>query len=124
MLRFGLVLMAVALTAGALGCTHCDTCDDFPTPCVGFNCGYPGHPAPSGTYTAPSMGVVGPPAPAEAAPAPAPAPAPSSTGAPAPVPTTEPAITPPAAETIPAPGAETSPPAPMSPGSPFTTPKP
>jgi hypothetical protein len=23
----------------ATGCAHCDTCDDFPAPCVGANCG-------------------------------------------------------------------------------------
>ena len=46
-----LLLVAVALTAGAVGCTHCDTCDDFPTPCVGGNCGY--------SSSAPSMGYGG-----------------------------------------------------------------
>lgn len=122
MLRFGLVLMAVALAAGTVGCAQCDTCDDFPTPCIGTNCGFQGYPAPSGTYTTPTMTVVGPTIPAEAAPAPAPTP--STTGAPAPGPSTGPEVTPPAAETTPTPGAETSPPAPMSPGGPFTPPKP
>lgn len=38
MLRISLLLVAVALTVSA-GCTHCDTADDFPIPCVGGNCG-------------------------------------------------------------------------------------
>ncbi len=39
MTRLSAVLMAAGLAAGAIGCAHCDTCDDFPTPCVGPNCG-------------------------------------------------------------------------------------
>jgi hypothetical protein len=39
MTRLSAVLMAAGLAAGAVGCAHCDTCDDFPTPCVGPNCG-------------------------------------------------------------------------------------
>jgi hypothetical protein len=31
------------LTAGAIGCAHCDTCDDFPTNCVGGNCANPAY---------------------------------------------------------------------------------
>ncbi len=38
MLRTRSLLVAVALAAGAVGCTQCDTCDDFPTPCVGAMC--------------------------------------------------------------------------------------
>lgn len=34
MVRFTMLLVAVALMAGTSGCTHCDTCDDFPTPCL------------------------------------------------------------------------------------------
>ncbi len=33
------LLMAVAVAAGVVGCAQCDTCDDFPAPCVGANCG-------------------------------------------------------------------------------------
>ncbi len=33
------LLMAVAVAAGVVGCAQCDTCDDFPVPCVGPNCG-------------------------------------------------------------------------------------
>jgi hypothetical protein len=33
------LLMAVAVAAGVVGCAQCDTCDDFPAPCVGPNCG-------------------------------------------------------------------------------------
>lgn len=37
----GLLALAIAmgLAAGAIGCAHCDTCDDFPAPCLGGNCG-------------------------------------------------------------------------------------
>jgi hypothetical protein len=34
MARLTLLLAAVAVMAGTSGCTHCDTCDDFPTPCL------------------------------------------------------------------------------------------
>jgi hypothetical protein len=33
------VWMAVAVAAGVVGCAQCDTCDDFPVPCTGPNCG-------------------------------------------------------------------------------------
>ena len=56
MLRLSLLLVAVALAAGSVGCTHCDTCDDFPIPCVGSNCG-PISGQPIGSYT--PAGVVG-----------------------------------------------------------------
>ena len=39
MSRISLLLVAVAVSAGAVGCAQCDTCDDFPAPCVGPNCG-------------------------------------------------------------------------------------
>ena len=58
MLRHSLPLVAVALAIGASGCTHCDTCDDFPIPCVGSNCGplgvNQGSYTPVGTVPAPT----------------------------------------------------------------------
>ena len=33
------LLLAVAVAAGVVGCAQCDTCDDFPVPCIGPNCG-------------------------------------------------------------------------------------
>ncbi len=36
--RTRLLAIAVVAVAGAIGCAHCDTCDDFPAPCVGGNC--------------------------------------------------------------------------------------
>lgn len=50
MLRLSLLLAAVACTIGTAGCTHCDTCDDFPIPCVGGNCGALTAPG-TGTFT-------------------------------------------------------------------------
>ncbi|MDR3632598.1 MAG: hypothetical protein P4L84_02110 [Isosphaeraceae bacterium] len=41
MLRFSLLVAVTLLAAGVTGCTHCDTCDDFPVPCVGHNTGVP-----------------------------------------------------------------------------------
>jgi len=38
MTRLNAVLVAAGLAVGAVGCAHCDTCDDFPAPCVGPNC--------------------------------------------------------------------------------------
>ncbi|MEW4567383.1 hypothetical protein AB1L88_05895 [Tautonia sp. JC769] len=35
------LVLAASLAAFAVGCAHCDTCDDFPAPCTGPNCGYP-----------------------------------------------------------------------------------
>lgn len=52
MLRSRLALLAVAMAAGVAGCTFCDTCDDFPTPCVGGNCGEPGTSPVGGNYVA------------------------------------------------------------------------
>ena len=31
--------LVVGLAMGAVGCAQCDTCDDFPAPCQGPNCG-------------------------------------------------------------------------------------
>ena len=44
MSRSSLLLVAAALAAGGFGCAHCDTCDDFPAPCTGPNCGFQGYP--------------------------------------------------------------------------------
>jgi len=52
-----LLAAAVAAMTWAVGCAHCDTCDDLPVPCAGGNCG--GSIAPAGlTLGAPI--VVGP----------------------------------------------------------------
>jgi hypothetical protein len=54
MVRFSLPLVAVALAVSVVGCSHCDTCDKFPVPCVGHNTGAPvGAPA---AYTVPPAG--------------------------------------------------------------------
>ena len=50
MSRISLLLVAAAVAAGVVGCAQCDTCDDFPAPCTGPNCGQNhagmlGHPA-------------------------------------------------------------------------------
>ncbi len=42
MTKFALLVVGVAL-AVASGCAQCDTCDDFPAPCVGPNCGQGGY---------------------------------------------------------------------------------
>jgi len=49
MLRFSLLAAVALLAAGFTGCTHCDTCDDFPVPCVGHNTAVPM--APGGSYS-------------------------------------------------------------------------
>ena len=54
MMRHSLLLTAIALAIGSAGCTHCDTCDDFPIPNVGGVCGGiagPGALNPMGSYT-------------------------------------------------------------------------
>ena len=38
MTRFALLVVGMALV-GVTGCAQCDTCDDFPAPCTGPNCG-------------------------------------------------------------------------------------
>ena len=39
MSRISLLLVAAAVAGGVVGCAQCDTCDDFPAPCTGPNCG-------------------------------------------------------------------------------------
>ena len=100
MLRKSLWLAAVALAAVVTtGCTLCDTCDDFPVPCAGGNCGgaevapvYPGtYSIPPGTVT--TTAVV--PMPAAAPDAAAPVPPSISPAPPAPVVTPLPTTAPP-----------------------------
>lgn len=43
--RPSLLVLAASAAAIAVGCAHCDTCDDFPAPCTGPNCGHPYHQA-------------------------------------------------------------------------------
>ncbi|WP_152050412.1 hypothetical protein [Tautonia marina] len=50
------LVLAASLAAFAVGCAHCDTCDDFPAPCTGPNCGYPyqsAYPFEGGTHIEP-----------------------------------------------------------------------
>ncbi|WP_435020702.1 hypothetical protein TA3x_001973 [Tundrisphaera sp. TA3] len=101
-MKWNLVL-AAAVASGVVGCAQCDTCDDFPAPCTGPNCGHEhapmGYAAPTMAYSAPATGIpAGQPGLAPAADDDAAGPAPA-----VPSPTT-----PPAPET-------TSPPAPMDP---------
>jgi len=42
MTKFALLVVGLALAAGS-GCAQCDTCDDFPAPCTGPNCGQGGY---------------------------------------------------------------------------------
>src|SRR4051794_27197188 len=68
MSRSSLLLAATAVVAGAIGCAHCDTCDDFPGPCTGPNCGYSGPPPGPGPGFGPGPGTpfpVGQPVPVE-----------------------------------------------------------
>ena len=83
MSRISLMTVAAAVAACLVGCAQCDTCDDFPAPCTGPNCGQnqpgildylppgPGQPfgsgAPASTMTTPAPN----PANDTAAPAPA-----------------------------------------------------
>ena len=39
MTRPSLLFLSASAAAFAVGCAHCDTCDDFPAPCTGPNCG-------------------------------------------------------------------------------------
>jgi hypothetical protein len=56
MLRLSRALAAVILAVvGATGCAQCDTCDDFPIPCAGGNCGFEG-PPPPGAYNVVATG--------------------------------------------------------------------
>ena len=69
MSRISLLLVAAAVAAGVVGCAQCDTCDDFPAPCTGPNCGQnrpgildylpPGQGQPYGTGATP-MGSTAP----------------------------------------------------------------
>ncbi len=119
MSRTSLLLAAFTLTAGMTGCTHCDTCDDFPAPCTGPNCGFRGGPIGGAVvHTGPPV-VVGPSTPAEVAPG-SPSSTPSSSApALAPVPAPDPTPAPESAPTAvpdPLPAEGASPPAPMAPG--------
>jgi hypothetical protein len=61
MSRSSLLLVAAALAAGGSGCAHCDTCDDFPAPCTGPNCGYQGYPIGPEIHAGPGVPIpVGP----------------------------------------------------------------
>ncbi len=53
------LLVAVAVASAAVGCAQCDTCDDFPAPCIGPNCGQNSYTPPG--YVAPTMGGGGAP---------------------------------------------------------------
>jgi hypothetical protein len=96
MSRISLLLVAAAVAAGVVGCAQCDTCDDFPAPCTGPNCGQnqpgvldympPGPGQPAGSGAPPSNAPGGTPMSDSAGPAPtAPAPTPAT-----PSPTTPP----------------------------------
>ncbi len=106
MLRISL-LVAIGVMASAVGCAQCDTCDDFPAPCVGPNCGGntyapPGYLAPTMDQGAPMQGPAS--GPAAAAPADDQAP-----GGPATPATPSPSVPPADAEPV------TSPPMPSDP---------
>jgi hypothetical protein len=77
MSRHCLMVVAVSLAAGLVGCAHCDTCDDFPTPAMGPYNGMPSYvgatavpaespapaavsPEPTETQPAPPGGEAGP----------------------------------------------------------------
>jgi hypothetical protein len=74
MTRSRMLAVAMGLAVGAVGCAHCDTCDDFPAPCIGGNCGGMGGPMP-GMAMAPMTSEPAA-APAPSAPAPADQPGP------------------------------------------------
>jgi hypothetical protein len=93
MSRISLLLVAASVAAGVVGCAQCDTCDDFPAPCTGPNCGQnragvldympPGPGQPAGSGAPPSSAPGGTPmndsaGPAPTAPASEPAPVPAS----------------------------------------------
>ncbi len=60
-LRDRMLWTVLVAAAGFSGCAVCDTCDDFPAPCVGPNCGQNGM---ATSYTGvPVMGVGTPSAP-------------------------------------------------------------
>jgi hypothetical protein len=78
-------LAAAALATAAIGCAHCDTCDDFPTPCSAeVGCGDEAGPMPM-PMLAPTMAspvMMG---------------GPALMGAPAPIVTSQPVASPPPA---------------------------
>ena len=124
MLRLKLLSVAVMLTV-AVGCTQCDTCDDFPAPCYGGNCGpqayAPAGPSvpvyPTGGETMAPMPMPGPAPAPMLAPAPAGAmpPPPASSSAFAPRTSASPAsANPPGLPALPPATTETTPPAPPS----------
>jgi hypothetical protein len=51
MLRTEFAVIAIVLATAGVGCTQCDTCDDFPVPCNGGYCGGTVAPAVPGGYT-------------------------------------------------------------------------
>ena len=62
MSRLYLLLLAATVGVGYVGCAQCDTCDDFPAPCTGPNCGQNAGGIPG--YLGPMMGAETPNAPA------------------------------------------------------------
>jgi hypothetical protein len=58
-LRDGMLWMVVLAASSFVGCAVCDTCDDFPAPCVGPNCGQGGMPGYMSGPQAESMPVMG-----------------------------------------------------------------
>ncbi len=47
MIRKSMLMLGLFTSLAYTGCTHCDTCDDFPAPCTGPGCG--GSPYPMNT---------------------------------------------------------------------------
>jgi hypothetical protein len=70
MSRLSLLVASAALGLAAVGCAHCDTCDDFPAPCNGPNCGMTSGYGMSGPQTAPTTAAPAQPPAAGAAAAP------------------------------------------------------
>lgn len=62
------LMLAGLVASGIVGCAQCDTCDDFPVPCTGPNCGHThgpeAMPAPAMAYGAPTAAPVEAPQPA------------------------------------------------------------
>jgi hypothetical protein len=94
--------LSTALISGAIGCAHCDTCDEFPRPCVGSDCAglaTGGELMPtSAPIAAAPMGLMGEGMPYDVTDVPAGTPMPSMTPAPAPTsaaPSAAPSVTPP-----------------------------
>ena len=103
MSRLFSILATASVCMCTWGCAQCDTCDDFPAPCIGPNCGM------AGAYAVPNHGPI---------PATAPAtPAAPATGVSTPSDAAEPIAPPPPSVTNPKPG-DVSPPKPMDLGRP------